>query len=402
MSDGRQKTVLLTLGRLPKALELARALKGAGCRVLVAEPFSRHLCKASNAVDQTFQTPSPHTDQAAYLDCLLDIVVRAKVDLIVPVSEEALHVSLLEPRLPDGCTLFSLPHEALCTLHDKYTFAQTVFAAGLPVPDTYQALDPRAAQLARRTETVFKPRLGCSGQSMALLTPDTVSDRHFQDPEALLQERVFGHELSTLTLCHRGEILAHVTYRGLVLAGTVAVCFERVDTAPQVKDWVEAFVRAGRYSHFLAVDFIVDKDGQPWPLECNPRLTSGLHFFAPEALARAVLAYPEHAHDDLKPGTRFQEGHTTLLQVYASLFRPQTFLQRLRALATSRDVLWSRGDPLPFPLMTPYSWPVLKQVLFQGRSFGEAATRDIAWPPDPARSAQPLETPKKAVSAHGT
>jgi len=30
------QTVLLTLGRLPKALEMARALAAAGCRVIVA------------------------------------------------------------------------------------------------------------------------------------------------------------------------------------------------------------------------------------------------------------------------------------------------------------------------------------------------------------------------------
>jgi len=31
--------------------------------------------------------------------------------------------------------------------------------------------------------------------------------------------------------------------------------------------------------------------------------------------------------------------------------------------------------------MTPMSWPVLKQVIFQGRSFGDAATLDIQWYP---------------------
>ena len=46
------KTVLLTLGRLPKALELARALRAAGARVLVAEPFAKHLTGTSRAVER--------------------------------------------------------------------------------------------------------------------------------------------------------------------------------------------------------------------------------------------------------------------------------------------------------------------------------------------------------------
>ena len=61
------RTVLLTLGRLPKALELARALHAAGCRVVVAEPFRRHLTGASRQVARSVQVTSPVIDREAYL-----------------------------------------------------------------------------------------------------------------------------------------------------------------------------------------------------------------------------------------------------------------------------------------------------------------------------------------------
>ena len=83
------KTVLLTLGRLPKALTLARALHGAGYRVVIAEPFKWHVCKPSRAVAASYRVPAPNTSQAAYLDALLDIVRSESVDLVLPVSEEA-------------------------------------------------------------------------------------------------------------------------------------------------------------------------------------------------------------------------------------------------------------------------------------------------------------------------
>ena len=82
----------------------------------------------------------------------------------------------------------------------------------------------------------------------------------------------------------------------------------------------------------------------------------------------------------LQPKKRFQEGHTTLLQVYGSGLKPKQMARRAGAMVTCRDVLWSGSDPLPFPMMTFSSWPVLKQVLFGGKTFGEAATLDIAWP----------------------
>ena len=61
-------TALLTLGRLPKALDIARALHGAGVRVIVAEPFRRHLSGVSNAVDRNFVVTAPAVDGPRYLD----------------------------------------------------------------------------------------------------------------------------------------------------------------------------------------------------------------------------------------------------------------------------------------------------------------------------------------------
>ncbi|WP_420333147.1 ATP-grasp domain-containing protein [Roseibium sp.] len=402
MSLGKSITVLLTLGRLPKALELARALTAAGCRVLVADPFAFHLCRASNAVEKSYKTPSPHSHQEQYLTHLLDIVAREKVDLVLPVSEEALHVSLLKNRLPDGTRLFALSNDVLQALHDKYTFTQTAENAGLKVPETYLASDAQASRFAASGDTVLKPRLGCSGQELRMLSPDSLPKQPLGSAETIIQKRIFGREVSTLSLCRNGKVLAHVTYEGNVFAGTVAVCFRRVSDLPQVKEWVADFARSGGYSYFLAFDFIVDEAGTPWPLECNPRLTSGIHFLDPHGIANAITNFEEATEVGLKPGERFQEGHTTLLQVYGNVLRPQKALRHLRAMLGARDVLWSLADPAPFPLMTPYSWAVLKQVMFRGRTFGEAATRDIAWPPQRTIRSDASSPAVKPASAHGS
>ena len=74
------KTVLLTLGRLPKALELARALKSAGCRVVVAEPFGWHVCRPSTAVDRSIRVAAPNTNTQQYLDDLIRVIAEERVD----------------------------------------------------------------------------------------------------------------------------------------------------------------------------------------------------------------------------------------------------------------------------------------------------------------------------------
>ncbi len=406
MQVGTGKTVLLTLGRLPKALELARCLSAAGCRVLIAEPFAWHLCRPSLSVDRCFTTPAPAVDQAAYLEALLQIIRQETVDLIIPVSEEALHVSLLADRLPPGTELLSQSHDRLMALHDKFTFCRQAERAGLPVPETHLATDTEAERLTARCDTVIKPRFGCSGTGMRFLQKGADLPANQKNPDTIVQRRISGREVSTLSFCRNGTVVGHIDYEGLVFAGSVATCFRCVDRLPEVGRWVTRFVRDSGYSGFIAFDFMVDDAGSLWPLECNPRLTSGIHFMDHTDLAAAILGDAPSGPIRTKPTERFQEGHTTLTMVYAGLFRPRVCWRRLKAMLSARDVLWSLRDPAPFWLMTPMSWQILRQVMFAGRSFGVAATRDIEWLPED-RAAQtvsdaagPEHDQKQVVTAH--
>ena len=52
-------TVLITLGRLPKAHDLARGFKRLGYRVIVAEPFRWHLMGVSNVIARRYTVTAP-------------------------------------------------------------------------------------------------------------------------------------------------------------------------------------------------------------------------------------------------------------------------------------------------------------------------------------------------------
>ncbi len=374
------KTVLLTLGRLPKGLELARCLHGAGHRVLIADPFSMHLSRPSRAVAKSYVVPSPAADQPAYLEAVLEIVRREHVDLVIPVSEEVMHVSRLEGQLPATTQLLCETHDRLLALHDKFAFIQDAKQAGLNTPETYLGSDPAALALAESQDYVAKARFGCSGAKLHFFKAETPLPKALRTEDWVIQRRVRGREVSTQSVCRDGEILGHVVYRGLIYSGTVSVAFERID-APAVDTWARQHVASTGFSGFTAFDFIVDEEGIPWPLECNPRLTSGVHFMDHGDLATIVMGGTLDHPIRTKPQTRFQEGHTALTKAYATITKPKRYWQMLKTIASTRDVLWSSKDPWVFPLMTPMSWPVLKQVMFGGRNFGEAATLDIEWQP---------------------
>jgi hypothetical protein len=168
-------------------------------------------------------------------------------------------------------------------------------------------------------------------------------------------------------------------------SGLVSIAFERVEDAA-IEAFVRDFAAATRWTGFLSFDFILDEAGRPWAIECNPRTTSGLHFFAPEDLARAVLE-PGHPLR-LRPERRLQHFYSCLTETQLSVFR-RGFGRKLRTLLATRDVTWSRRDPRPFLTMTATSWPIIPEAIARRATFGEVATLDVGWDGDRAPSAAP-------------
>ena len=370
------KTVLLTLGRLPTALDLARGFSAMGWRVVVAEPFAWHLCRPSRAVARSYTVTAPTKVPEAYAREILDIAAREGAELILPVSEETMHLAALHDRLPAGLRLFAPSQPDVLRLHSKRAFNVLAREHGLAAPETVGLED--APRLLAEGRIVIKPEFSCSGRGVQFLatgeTPPSASDRPL-----LVQRFLPGEHLSSFSLAHEGRVLATVIYRAAVTSGTVAVAFERVTDRPGAEDWITRFVAAVGHSGFISFDFIADHDGTAMAIECNPRVTSGIHFLNSEDLARAILS-PGQASIRHRPELRLQQFYPCLTETQASLFKRRGKLRRnFDVLRSTRDVAWDSSDPLPFLLMPATSLGIMRLTFGQGLSFAEAATADIEW-----------------------
>lgn len=375
-----RQTVLLTLGRLPKALALARALHAAGCRVIIADPFRWHLCRPSRAVAASYRVTAPNTDRHAYQRELADIIRRESVTTVFPVSEEALHVACIAEALPSNIRLYCPDFDTLLRLHDKLAFAVLAQSQGLPVPPTFTAASAPGRELCSATPTIAKPSHACSGIGIQRLKQGQQPTG--DAPDLLVQRYIEGDPISTLSLLRGGREVGRSRYRGTVFAGTVAVCFERVDAHAAIDAWLDAFFKANPIdTGFIAFDFIVDADGCAWAIECNPRVTSGIHFFDSAALGATLTADDGAPAENVAAATqlRFQWAYSTLTEAYRAFFQPSEFRRRLREMRRARDVVWSTADPMPFLLMTPLSVEILWPAMTSSLTLGEATQRDIAW-----------------------
>ena len=366
-------TVLLTLGRLPKGLDLARSFARAGGRVLVADPHRRHLVGASRSVARSFQVAPPAESPARYLDDLAAIIARENVDLVLPVSEEILYVSALHGRVDPRVRVFAMPQAELLALHDKAGFVDVARAAGLNVPDSAIGGTPASASISTTGDVIVKPRHGCAGGGVRRFKAGAPIDA---GPDDVVQRFVPGAERSACALAHEGVMQGCAIYRGFVMSGTVAVAFERVDDPPILR-WVEAFVAATRFTGFISFDFIVDDAGTPWGIECNPRLTSGVHFMMTQDLAPAIMQSRQQVR--LRPERRLQQFWACLTETQGRFGQWPAFRRNLANLFRTPDVTWSASDPWPLIGMPWTAWPIISASRARRVSFGEAASRDILW-----------------------
>lgn len=141
----RRRTVLITGGKMTKALTLARAFHLAGHRVVLVESpkyrFSGH--RFSKAVDRFHCIPestSPH-----YADALLDVVKREEVDVFVPVSSPAssVHDADAGELLAGFCEVVHGNSRTVRTVDDKARFSEISRSYGVRVPDSRRITDPQ-------------------------------------------------------------------------------------------------------------------------------------------------------------------------------------------------------------------------------------------------------------------
>ena len=413
------KTALLTLGRLPVALEIARALHAGGWRVIVAEPLRWHLCRTSRAVARCRTVTAPGVDPERYLDDLLGVVDEESVSLVVPVSEEVMFVAALHDRLPDGVALACPPRALLLDLHDKWRFVERARELGLAVPGTALASSEAGRRLAARGAHVLKPRLSCSGVGVRLRDGAASLADDERTDELVVQERLNGEPCCAAALAIDGRTVSLVAYRSLLEAGSVSVTFERIEMPAGVREFVERFVAESGCGGMVGFDFIADADGRWHAIECNPRATSGVHLMSPERLVEALVRTagcdaPE-AGTGSTPGTepvpepgaaavgaRRQEFWSALAETEGRFLRglftrrrvPRATREDWRRLFTTRDVDWSRRDPLPFLLMAFSGLPLVWRAIRARRPITEVTMSEMGWY-DPERVLVERERPER-------
>ncbi|MDF2724117.1 MAG: hypothetical protein K0Q59_3792, partial [Paenibacillus sp.] len=306
--DGSRLTILLTGGRAPVTLDLARAFYLAGHRVLVAESARYHLCRVSRAVERSFCVPSPNADAPSFIEALESIIASERVDVLIPTCEELFFVAKGLERLRRFCQVWAAPIEQLGELHNKWTFVRLADRLGLTVPQTKLIQTPQewlalAHEQPLSENLVLKPAYSRFASRVLFLEKgDSEAKRRKTLTEAVsavsaqtpwvAQRHVYGRHLCTYSIACEGDLIAHAAYPCRYRVGLGATVYWQPIEHEAALRWVRKLVQAIRFTGQIAFDFIEEEDDALYALECNPRATSGIHLFGADgggALVRAFL-----------------------------------------------------------------------------------------------------------------
>jgi predicted ATP-grasp superfamily ATP-dependent carboligase len=377
-----EETVLITGARAPVAMHLARLFYDAGRRVVMADSLKRPISSASSACAAYHRIPSPRYRSKAYVETLTDLLRAEGISLVVPTCEETFYLAQIWRDTPMSAELFSAPIELLTQTHDKHAFIRLVEGMGQNVPETnlLSSSDDLDAVKHRAHQLVFKPvwsrfanrvLLRPRGKELSVVKPT---------PSApwVAQAFIEGEEISAYVVAVEGTIKAISLYRLLYRAGKGAgICIEPVANN-KIREFVESFIKTTSWTGQLSFDFIRGDDGRIWPLECNPRATSGVHFFRQGSkFVSALIGEAEEVPIDVegRQGVRL----AMLYYCFHSAVRGRTFRRFWKDWKSMGELFdWSR-DSVSYVVQLLAVAEIAKVALRYRISLQKAATRDIEW-----------------------
>jgi len=376
------QSVLITGARAPVALHLARLFHNAGWRVLLADTPSKPISAASRACDRYFRLPPPRFESRLYADVVEDLVKREDVTLVLPTCEEIFYLAALWRERGMTARLFAPDPDVLTRAHNKFDFIEICKSLKLAAPHTVLLKNRTDLTLIRSmaSQMVFKPAWSRFA-SRVLLQPESQEvDALTPTPQApwVAQQFIAGKEISAYAIAQNGRLQALSLYSSIYRAGKGAGIFFKPVENEAARAFVADFAAGTGWTGQISFDMILKHDGDVLPLECNPRATSGLHFFCdPKPFAQAIWT----GEGSLKPDVSSPQTVRLALWIYGlpAALRRGEIRGFLNDLKSAEDLLdWSQ-DPGP----KRAQWLALGEIavlaLRHRISLQRASTRDIEW-----------------------
>lgn len=374
--------VLFTGGRSPATLALLRLFAKAGHHCYVAESLHPNVAGRSRYCIHNFRVPPPRQHSADYIAALHKIIHEEQIDFLIPTCEETYYISRYQRQLQDsGCQIFVANIDLLTNLHSKYQFNQLLQAMKIPAPlsEKIESQAQLKGRLPEWEQHVLKPEFSRFASEVFI---NETSEKLYASVDAssdkpwVLQEFLDGPQFCSYSVALNGQLQAHAVYPTRYSAGPGATIYFESVQIPEIQAIVETIVSSLDYTGQISFDFIFCRDTY-YPIECNPRTTTGTFLFGPED------DLPRHFFQSdaavLQPSTAQAVVLTLPMLLYALPTAGKKLGETLKDMFQAQDPLLVLDDFSPFIAQFGMLWQTFKIARKSQVSILEASTLDIEW-----------------------
>ncbi len=378
------QNVLITGARAPVTLHLSRLFQKKGIKVFLADSISYPISKASNSVSKFFLLPSPKFKYKDFVQRVNHIINTCNIDLIIPTCEETFYLSMAKDAIK--CAVFTDNLSTLQLLHNKFEFITYANQKGLKTPFTITTDNPTRVQQAIKhlgiNHLVLKPIYSRFSDHILFVSKQDVLTDNSQllHPGWIAQQHIEGSQFCSYSIAQKGKVLAHTVYKTEFTAGigaTVAFSHQHI---PAIYTFVSTLVEKLGFTGQIAFDFIEDANGEFYPIECNPRATSGLHLFS-EEIVDTIIGNIYEDSTVLTPLDNTKYAIKLALLIYGSSYWKsyKTYKKWNKTLFSHSDIVYDKQDKRPFYYQFYSMYKIWRASKKNQCSLLEQTTYDISW-----------------------
>ena len=341
-----------------------------------------NLSQVSKATKKNFLTPSPKENPKGFINSLIEIIQKEKIDYLIPTFEEALYISYNLDKFQNLCEVFCSDYNTMSQLHNKWSFYKKLQLYEFPTLPTFLLRSENELK-DMIIDTPFVIKSCYSRGSICFhkienysMIPKLKIESH--NP-LIAQKWAEGKKYCTFSVSHNGKIYAHTVYPvEYAIDGNSCISFKAIEHK-KINEYVESFIAKENYTGQAAFDFIENEDGTLYCIECNPRTTSGIHLFNPED--RVADAFFQKNDQMITPPL----GRTKQLAIAMSLWGwrkgnpSHTFWGFFKKMFSTKDVICTRKDLRPF-LLQPFLFSIyFFKSLWNRLPLPAYFTSDLEW-----------------------
>jgi predicted ATP-grasp superfamily ATP-dependent carboligase len=295
--------ILLSEGSSLSSREAITALGLAGHRVELVSSDPMCLGRFSRFVSRVHRAPASGADPDGYLAAVLDVIGSSRIDVLLPVHEQAYLFAAARKQLPSNLGIALADFAAFEQVQSKAGLADLLTRLKVPQPktDIVRSADEFAAD--RPFPFFVKAAFGTASAGVWRVRDAHERDALLLQLEAqnafaeglLVQAAITGSLERTQAVFDRGRLVASHIYRQVVEGPGGGDVLKISVVSAQVRDTVERIGQALNWHGALSFDYIRDDATKtPHFIDANPRLVEPMNAYLsgvdlPGALLRISL-----------------------------------------------------------------------------------------------------------------